>query len=50
MRKKYSKGYKGRIANQEYLQDHLRNFAQQGGATKAVYQRVYKSEECIIKI
>ena len=43
-------GYKNRINNQEYLKVHARNFAQKFGATKRVYNRVYKPENCVIKL
>lgn len=50
VKKRYVKGYRGRVENTEYLKDHVRNFAQKHGATKRVYMRVYKPEKCIIKI
>lgn len=50
MRRRYNKGYKGRVANTQYLRDHVRNFAQRSGATKAVYHRIYKPETCTITI
>lgn len=50
LRRRYNKGYRGRVDNQQYLKDHVRNFAQRFGATKRVYMRVYKPEKCVTKI
>ena len=50
MRKRYNKGYKGRINNNEYLKDHVRNFAQKWGATKRIYNKIYQPEQTIIRI
>jgi hypothetical protein len=50
MKKRYNKGYRGRVNNVEYLKDHVRNFAQRFGATKGVFNRIYQPEKCIIKI
>jgi len=50
MRKRYNKGYKGRINNNEYLKDHVRNFAQKWGATKRIYNKIYQPEKTIIHI
>lgn len=47
---KWAKSYKGRIQNAEYVKAHVRNFAQSWGATKRIYNTVYKSELSIIKI
>lgn len=47
---RWNKGYRGRIANVEYLKAHVRNFCQRFGATKRVYMRVYKPEKTIIKL
>jgi len=47
---KWNKGYKGRVKNIEYLKVHLRNFAQKFGATKRVYHKIYKPDNCIIKL
>jgi len=47
---KWTKGYKGRINNKEYLKVHLRDFAQSFGSTKRVYNKLYCPEKCIIKI
>ena len=49
-RKRYNKGYKGRINNAEYLKDHVRNFAQKWGATKRIYNKIYQPEKTIIHI
>ena len=49
-KKRWNKGYKGRVQNVEYLKDHVRNFAQKFGATKRVYNKVYHKEKCIIYI
>lgn len=47
---RWNKGYKQRIQNQEYLKAHVRNYAQKWGATKAVYNRIYRPDSCVIKI
>lgn len=47
---RFNKGYKSRIDNQAYLKLHIRNFAQKFGATKRIYHKIYKKEECVIKI
>jgi hypothetical protein len=49
-KRRYNKGYKGRTNNTAYLKDHIRNFAQRFGATKRVYNRIYKPEKCKIII
>lgn len=48
--KRWNKGYKGRINNTEYLKDHVRQYAQKFGATKRVYNKLYKKEKCIITL
>ena len=50
VRKRYNKGYKGRVKNTEYLRDHVRNYCQKFGATKRIYNRVYRPEKMIINI
>ncbi len=45
VKKRYNKGYKGRVQNTEYLKDHVRNFAQRFGATKRVYNRIYNPDK-----
>ena len=45
---RWNKGYKGRIQNDEYLKEHIRNFAQRFGATKRIYHKLYKRELCTI--
>lgn len=47
---RWNKGYKGRIANNEYLKAHIREFAQKSGATKRIYNKIYKPEYCKIII
>lgn len=47
---RWNKGYKGRIANNEYLKVHLRNFAQKNGATRRIYNKIYCPEKMIIKL
>jgi len=46
----WNKGYKGRIDNTEYLKAHVRQFAQDFGATKRVYMKLYKPEKTTILI
>lgn len=47
---RWNKGYKGRIANIEYLKAHVRNFAQKFGVTKRIYNKVYHPEKTTIHI
>ena len=47
---RWNKTRKGRVQNTEYLKAHVRNFAQKGGATKRVYNKVYKPESTKIRI
>lgn len=47
---RWTKGFKGRINNVEYLKAHARNYAQPNGATNRLYQRLYQPEQCIIRI
>ena len=47
---RWNKGYKGRVQNQEYLKAHARNFAQKFGITKRLYYKIYKLEQCLIRI
>lgn len=49
-KKKWNKGYRGRIENTEFLKAHVRQFAQDFGSTKRVYMKLYKPEETIIKL
>lgn len=48
LRKRWNKGYKGRIENQEYLQAHVRQYAQKFGSTKRVFMKLYRKENCTI--
>ena len=47
---RFNKSRMGRVDNQEYLKAHVRNFCQKFGATKAVYNRIYKPNNCKISI
>lgn len=47
---KWRKGYKGRVKNTEYLKAHVRNYCQRFGATKRVYHKIYKPDNCKIRI
>ena len=47
---RFNKGYKGRIANAEYLKAHVRSFCQKWGVTKRVYMNIYQPQKCIISI
>jgi len=47
---RYRKGYKGRIDNRAYLEDHLRATAQQNGRTKRMYMKIHHPEKCIIHL
>lgn len=47
---RWTKGPKGRINNPEYLKAHARNYAQPGGKTNRLFMRIYKPEQCIIRI
>lgn len=46
----WNKGYKGRVKNVEYVKAHVRQFAQEFGATKRVFKKLYESEKTIITI
>ena len=50
IKKRWRKGYKGRINNPEYLKAHVRQFAQEFGSTKRVFAKLYKQEKCVIHI
>jgi len=41
---RWNKRTKGRVHNVLYLKAHVRNFAQKFGATKRIYNKVYKPE------
>lgn len=47
---RWNKGKRGRIQNAAYLKAHVRNFAQPGGATKREFMKLYRQEQCIIKL
>lgn len=47
---RWNKGYRGRTDNNEYLKAHIRNFAQQNGATQRIYKRIYRPQENVIRI
>lgn len=47
---RWTKGFKGRVNNTEYLKAHVRNYAQARGATNRIYQKIYHPERCIIKL
>ena len=47
---KYNKGYRFRIDNNQYLKDHVRNYAQPNGSTKRVYAKCYDPEKLVIHI
>ena len=44
------RGYKHRIKNSEYLKVHARAFAQEFGATKRLFMKLYKPEQTNIVI
>jgi len=46
----WNKGYKGRVENEAYLKAHVREFAQEFGATKRVFKKLYNPEQVIIKL
>lgn len=50
VRKKWNKGFKGRVDNPEYLKMHVRQFAQKTGPTRRVYAKIYKRENTVIHI
>jgi len=41
---------RGRVHNAAYLKAHARNYAQPGGATNRLYQKIYHPEKCVIKL
>jgi hypothetical protein len=47
---RWNKGYRQRIANNEYLEAHARNYCQPNGRTKALYMKIYQPEQSIIKL
>jgi len=47
---RWNKGINGRVNNVAYLKAHVRAYAQRFGATKRVYNKLYKPEKCIIHI
>lgn len=47
---RWNKDYKGRVDNKKYLEAHARSFAQRFGRTKQLYMKLYKPEECVIKV
>lgn len=47
---RWNKGYKGRVANAEYLKAHVRQFAQKFGSTKRVFMKLYNPEKTKIII
>lgn len=46
----WTKGFKGRVQNVEYLKAHARNFAQKGGATHQLFMKLYEPDKAIIRI
>lgn len=50
VRKRYNKREKGRSNNREYLKDHLRNFCQQTGSTRRIYNKIYRKERMAIHL
>lgn len=50
IRKRYNKGWRGRMKNTEYLRDHVRNFAQPHGPTKRIFRKIYQPETTIITV
>lgn len=49
-RKRWNKGFKNRVDNNEYLKAHVREYAQPHGSTKRIFMKLHKPEKCIIKI
>jgi hypothetical protein len=49
-RKRWNKGWKGRVANVDYLIAHVRQYAQEGGATRRVFNKLYHPEKTTIVI
>lgn len=45
---RWNKGFKGKVANAEYLKAHVRQFAQDFGSTKRVYKKIYQPEQTTI--
>jgi len=42
---RWNKGFKGRIANAEYLKAHIRQFAQRIGSTRRIFKKLYEPEK-----
>lgn len=47
---RWGKGFKGRIANAEYLRAHIRAFAQRFGATKRIFNKLYEPQKAVIHL
>ena len=47
-RRRWNKGFGGRIDNVRYLRDHVRSFAQEYGSTRRVFYKVYQPEKTTI--
>lgn len=47
---RWNKGYRGKTDNPAYLRAHLREFAQEGGATRRAFAKLYRPERAIIRI
>lgn len=47
---KWNKGYRLRVDNKKYLEEHIRSTCQKFGKTKRIYYRIYDPLKLIIKI
>lgn len=50
IRKRFNKGFGGRIDNVEYLRFHVRSFAQKNGSTKRVWAKMHKPDSLKIRL
>lgn len=47
---KWNKGYRMRVDNKKYLEEHVRSTCQKFGVTRRVYYRLYDPQKLVIKI
>lgn len=47
---RWNKGYRLRMDNVRYIEEHIRSTCQKTGPTRRVYFRIYQPEKLIIKI
>ena len=50
LRKRWVKGNKNRVDNNQYLKMHVREFAQPHGSTKRIFMKLHYPDKCVINI